>query len=245
MSTMVKRLVRRALRRCGIRLPFTDFICAEHIKSVCIGPEGRAKITVQEKLVFLDMPEIGDLQDTCTVDTETTYENFVRHSPDSVEGGRRRIGSTTFVMDWMPKSPVTRYALYEHEYSWFPAGSQLQPAVLAEYRCDRRTGHFLCELITPQAFEAAVVFERPRWPLLNTERRVMRYALKQIEAGAGRPSICDNGQRIEWRIAEPAIGTRYMCVAFHQNGLLLWKDTLEKNSFGGRMRRLVGRFAPG
>jgi hypothetical protein len=105
--------------------------------------------------------------------------------------------------------------------------------------------HLLCELITPQAFEAAVVFERPRWPLLNSERRVMRYALKQIEAGGGRPSICDNGRRIEWRIAEPKIGARYMCVAFHQNGLLLWNDTLQKHSLAGRMRRLVGRFAPG
>ena len=117
--------------------------------------------------------------------------------------------------------------------------------MFTEYVCERRTGHFLCELLTPQAFEAAVVFERPRWPLLNTERRVMRYALKQIEAGAGRPSICDNGQRIEWRIAEPKIGTRYMCVAFHQNGLLLWNDNLQKNSIAGMVRRLVGRLAPG
>ncbi len=242
---MVKRLVKRTLQRCGIRLPFTDVICAEHIKSICIGPEGRAKITVQEKLVFLAVPEMGDLQDTCTVDDETTFENFIRQSPDSMEGSRRRIGPSTFVMDWMPKSLITRFALYEHEYSWFPAGSQLEPAVFAEYRCDRRTGHFLCELITPQLFEAAVVFERPRWPLLNTERRLMRYALKQIDAGGGRPTICDNGLRIEWRIAEPKIGTCYMCVAFHQHGLLLWNDTLEKHSLAGRVRRLVGRLAPG
>ena len=242
---MLKRFVKPALQRCGIRLPFSDLICAEHIKSICIGPEGRAKVTVEEKLVFLEQPEIGDLHDACSVDQDTTFDNFIRQSPDSVETGRRRMGSNAFVIDWMPKSPVTRYGLYEHEYSWFPAGSQLQPAVFAEYRCDARTGHFLCELITPQAFEAAVVFERPRWPLLNSERRVVRYALKQIEAGAGRPAICDNGQRIEWRIAEPKVGTRYMCVAFHQNGLLLWNDTLQKNSFAGRMRRLVGRFAPG
>lgn len=242
---MLRRLVRRSLQRCGIRLPFSDFICAEHVKSICIGPEGRAKITVHEKLVFLDLPEAGDLHDTCTVDRETTFENFIRHSPDSVEGGRRRIGSTAFVIDWRPTSAVTRYALYEHEYSWFPAASQLQPALYTEYICDAKTGHFLCELITPQAFEAAVIFERPRWPLLNTERRVMRYALKQIEAGGGRPSICDNGQRIEWRIAGPTIGKRYMCVAFHQNGLLLWNDNLQKNSLGGLVRRLVGRLAPG
>jgi hypothetical protein len=242
---MMKRFVKRSLQRCGIRLPFSDFICAEHIKSICIGPEGRAKITVREKLVFLDSPEIGDLHDTCAVDQDTTFDNFIRHSPDSVEGGRRRIGSTAFVIDWMPKSVVTRYGLYEHEYSWFPAGSQLQPALFTEYRCGARTGHFLCELTTPQAFEAAVVFERPRWPLLNTERRVVQYALKQIEDGGGRPKICDNGRRIEWRIAEPKIGARYMCVAFHSNGMLLWNDNLEKTSIAGRVRRLVGRFAPG
>lgn len=242
---MLKRFIKRSLQRCGIRLRFSDLICAEHVKSICIGPDGRAKVTVQEKLVFLDQPEIGDLHDTCAVDQDTTFDNFIRHSPDSVEGGRRRIGSTAFVINWMPKSVVTRFGLYEHEYSWFPAGSHLQPALLTEYHCDTRTGHFLCELMTPQAFEAAVVFERPRWPLLNTERRVMQYALKQIEAGGERPGIRDNGRRIEWRIAGPKIGTRYMCVAFHQNGMLLWNDDLQKNSLAGRVRRLVGRFAPG
>lgn len=242
---MLNRLVKRTLQRCGIRLRFADVICAEHVKSIAIGPDGHAKVTVQEKLVFLNMPDIGDLQDTCMVDQETTFDNFIRQSPDSVEGGRRREGSAAFVIDWMPKAALTRYALYEHEYSWFPAGSHLQPALFTEYLCEARTGHFLCELSTPQAFEAAVVFERPRWPLLNTEKRVMRYALRQIEAGGGRPSICDNGQRIEWRIAEPKIGTRYMCVAFHQNGMLLWNDNLHKSSLAGRMRRLVGRLAPG
>jgi hypothetical protein len=242
---MLTRLIKRSLQRCGIRLPFTEVICAEHSKSICIGPDGRAKITVQEKLVFLDTPQIGDLHDTCTVDQETTFENFIRQSPDSIEGPRRRLGSNTFVMDWMPKAAVTRFALYEHEYSWFPAGSHLQPALFAEYHCEMKTGHFLCEVITPQGFEAAVVFKRPRWTQLNTERRIVRYALKQIEAGAGGPSICDNGQRIDWRIAEPNVGTKYMCVVFHQNGMLLWNDSLQKNSFVGRIRRLVGRFAPG
>ena len=242
---MLKGLVKRPLARCGIKLPFSGLICPAYLKSISIGPDGRSKVTVQEKLVFLDTPEIGDLHDVCTVDDETTFENFIRHSPDSVEGGRRKLRPGSFVVDWMPKTAVTRYALYEHEFSWFPAGSQLQPALFTEYVCERRTGHFMCELITPQAFEAAVVFERPRWPPLNTEKRVMRYALKQIEAGAGRPSICDNSQRIEWRIAEPKIGTRYMCVAFHQNGLLLWNDTLQKNSLAGMIRRLFRRVAPG
>ena len=242
---MLKRLFTRSLRRIGVRVPFHDVICAEHVKSIAIGGDGRAKITVQEKLVFLGVPESGDLQDTCLVDKETTFENFIRHSPDSVEGGRRRIGTTAFIIDWMPKSAVTKYALYEHEYSWFPQASQLQPALHTEYVCTARTGHFLCEFITPQAFEAAVVFERPRWTPLNTEWRIMRYALKQIEAASGGPTICDNGQRIEWRIAQPKIGARYMCVAFHTNGLLLWNDNFEKNSFAGRVRRLLGRVSPG
>ena len=242
---MLTRLVKRSLQRCGIRLRFSDLICAEHVKSICIGSDGRAKVTVQEKIVFLEPPDVGDLHDTCTVDEETTFDNFILHSPDSVEGGRRRVNATTFVIDWMPKTLVTRYGLYEHEYSWFPVGSHLQPALFAEYVCEARTGNFLCEVITPQAFEAAVVFERPRWPPLNTERRIMRYALKQIEAGRAGPKICDNGQRIEWRIAEPKIGTRYMCVAFQPNGMLLWSDNLEKRSLAGRLRRLVSRFAPG
>ena len=105
--------------------------------------------------MFLDLPEVGDLHDTCAVDEETTFDNFVLQSGDSVEAGRRRIGSTSFVIDWMPKSPVTPYALYEHEYSWFPAGSQLQPALYSEYRCAGKTGHFLCEWITPQALAVA------------------------------------------------------------------------------------------
>ena len=151
---MLKRLVKRSLQRCGIRLRFSDLICAEHLKSIAIGPDGHAKVTVREKLVFLDMPEIGDLHDTCTVDQETTFDNFIRHSPDSVEGGRRKIGSAAFIIDWMPNSAITRYALYEHEFSWFPAGLHLQPALFAEYLCEAKTGEFMCEFITPQAFEA-------------------------------------------------------------------------------------------
>ncbi len=181
---MLKRFVKRLLQRCGIRLPFTDVICAEHLKSIAIGPEGLSKVTVRKKLVFLDVPEMGDLHDICPIEGEATLDNFMRHSPDSIEGGRRRIGSTAVVIDWMPAAAVSRYTLYEHEYSWFPAGSQLQPALFTEYVCDAKTGHFVCELMTPEVFEAAVVFERPRWPSLNTERRVMQYALKQIRTGA-------------------------------------------------------------
>jgi hypothetical protein len=242
---MFRRLARKALLRLGIRMPFSDVICAEHIRSVCIDPEGRANVTVREKLIFLAQPEVGDLHDKCAVDSETTFDNFIVRSPDSAETGRRQAGRTAFVIGWHPRSRVTRYGVYEHEYSWFPAGSHLQPAVFTEFQCAMRTGDVLCEVITPQAFESAVVFERPRWPRLNTERRLVKYALKQLEAGAAGPAICDSGQRLEWRMAEPKIGTRYICVAFHQNGVLLWNDQLKKTSLAGQMRRLVGRLAPG
>ena len=94
----------------------------------------------------------------------------------------------------MPKAPAPATRCTSTNSPGFPQARSFSPRC-SPVQCDKRTGHFLCELITPQMFEAAVVFERPRWPLLNTERRVMRYALKQIEAGGGRPSICDNGRR--------------------------------------------------
>jgi hypothetical protein len=237
--------VRRFLKRAGLRPRFDDFVRAEHVRAICIGTDGRAKVTVQEKLVFLDLPEPGDLHDICAVDPQTTFENFIVQSSDSAETGRRRRGRDTFEINWEPRSKIIRYAVYEHEYSWFPLGSHLQPALFTEFQCTARTGHFLCELITPQAFEAAVVFERPRWPLLNTERRLVKYALRQLEAGAERPGIRDNGQRIEWRIAEPRVGKGYVCVAFHQNGMLLWGEQLKRRTLAGQMRRLVSRFAPG
>ena len=242
---MVARFIRRTLRRCGIKMRFTDVLCAEHVRSICIGTDGRAKIAVREKLVFLEPPEPGDLHDICAIDAETTFENFILQSADSAETGRTRQGRRAFVSDWEPRSRPTRFAIYDHEYSWYPVGSQLQPAVFSEFHCDARTGHYLCELITPQAFEAAVVFERPRWPRLNSERRLVKYALKLLEGGGERPSIHDNGQRIEWRLSEPRVGARYLCVAFHQNGMLLWNDQLRKTSIAGQMRRLVGRLVPG
>jgi hypothetical protein len=214
------------------------------VKTVCIDPEGRAQVTVQQKLVFLDVPESGDLRDTCTLDAATSYENFRAHSSDSVEVGRRRIGRTGATIYWQPKSQISRYGLYEHQCSWVLAGSYSEPAVCAEFQCDTKTGLFVFEMLTPQGFDAALIFERPRWPLLNSERKLVKYALKQLESGVERPAILDNGQRIEWKIREPK-RAQYICVAFHHHGMLLWKDRLEKTSIAGRMRQLIGRGAPG
>ena len=242
---MLKGLVRRSLQRCRIPLRFRDVLCAEHVKSICISPEGRAHVTVREKLVFLAAPEPGDLHDICAVDAETTPDNFILQSPDSVEIGRRQAGPHSFVIGWQPRLPVTRFGVYEHEYSWVPAGSHLQPALFTEFQCHVRTGHVCCELLTPHAFEGAVVFERPRWRWLNTERQLVKQALTLLESGGQRATIHDNGQRIEWRLAEPKVGVRYLCVAFHQHGVAHCAEQVSKTSIGGQLRRLVGRFAPG
>jgi hypothetical protein len=240
---MIKRLIRRALRGCGISLTFSGVICAEHVKTICIDPQGRAQVTVQQKLVFLEVPETGDLRDTCALDSATSYDDLRVQSSDSVEVRRRRIGRTGASIYWQPKSEISRYGLYEHQYTWILSGSYAEPAVCAEFQCDTKTGLFVFEMLTPQGFDAALICERPRWPLLNTEKKLVKYAMKQLESGAERATILDNGQRIEWKIREPK-RAQYICIAFHHHGMLLWKDRLEKSSIGGRMRQLIGRGAP-
>jgi hypothetical protein len=224
-----------------VALPFGDVICPEHAKAICIDSAWHAEFTVRQKLVFLDVPERGDLRDVCPLEGETTFDGLRFRSPDAVETGRRKVGRRAVAIDWEPQSRVTPYALYEHQYSWTAPGSYDQLAVFAEIEIHQRTGMFLFEMITPQSFDAAVVFERPRWPLLTTERRLARYALQQLEAGAERPSILDQGARIEWKIMGPRVGARYICAGFHQNGVLLWKDRLKKRSLVGGMRELVAR----
>ena len=240
----MKRLVRRLLRRCGLALPYADVICAEHAKYLGIDATGQARVTVQKKLVFLNVPEDGDLFDTCPLDPDVAFETFRLNSPDASEIGRRRVGRKAIAVEWKPRSPITRYALYDHEYSWAPQGAFNQDAVWCEFQCEEtRTGVFLFEMITPQEFSAAVVFERPRWTRLNTERKLLKYALKQLDGNAERPGIVDNGQRVSWKILGPKKNVRYICVAFHQNGVILWKDRLKKSSLTGGIRQLVERFS--
>ena len=69
--------------------------------------------------------------------------------------------------------------------------------------------------------------------------------MRQLDAGGDRASILDEGQRLNWTIPSPKMGARYICVAFHQHGVLLCRDRLTKSSMAGRMRRLVGRVVPG
>jgi hypothetical protein len=236
--------LRSLLRRCGIALPFSNAICADYVKTISIDRDWRAQATVKQALVFLDVPESGDLHDTCAVDPGLALESFVFQSPDAVEVGRRKLGRNAIVATWEPRTRVTPYAIYDHQFSWFPSGSHSQPALSTEFHCDQKTGTFMFEMITPESFEAAVVFERPRWPLLNSEKQLIKYALTKLETGAERASILNNGQRVEWKILGPKLGTRYICVVFHHNGVLLWQDKLKKGTLLGRLRELFGRLAP-
>ena len=191
------------------------------------------------------MPEIGDLHDACTVDDESV-ENFIRHSPDSVEGatfGSSDPGpssSTGCRRGRSPDTPCTNM-----NSAGFPPGRSCSRRCSRGTVCEKRTGHFLCELITPQVFEAAVVFERPRWPRLNTERRVMRYALKKIEAGAGRPASATTASESNGESPSRKSAPVTCAFAFHQNGLLLWNDNLQKNPLAGWVRRLGGPVGAG
>jgi hypothetical protein len=231
--------IRRVLKRCGVRLPFSAVICPEHVKSITIDSEWRAQISVRQTLVFLDVPEAGDLCDSCAVVPGTVLQDFLRRSGDSAETARRMVGRDHIVVDWTPRGTVTPYALYDHQYSWSPSGARPEPAFVSEFLCDMKTGTFVLEIVAPGPFETAVVFERPRWPLVNTEHRLMKYALKQLEAKTAHTATVDQG-RVESRILGPRRGTRYICVAFQYNGVAQWQDRLRKASLVGRMRQLVG-----
>ncbi len=219
-------------------------ICPEHIKTVTIDTNGRARIDVRQTLVFLKAPQAGDLYDSCSLDGETTVETFIRQSADAIDTGRRRSGKDGIVIDWKPKNAVVPYALYDHQYSWFPPGSHSQPALCSEFQCEKRTGMFLFEMITPQEFETAVAFPRPGWSHMRSERTLIKYALKQLDGGGERPTIADNGQRVEWRISGPVLGRRYVCVVFHRHGVALWQDQLKKGTLRNRLQQLMGRLAP-
>ena len=236
--------VRHTLRGLGMNISPASVICPEHVKTMSIGTDGRARVDVRETMVFLKAPQPGNLYDVCTLDKEITLDGFIRQSPDAIETGRRRRGRDTILIDWKPKNAVVPYALYDHQYSWFPPGSHSEPALCSEFRCEKRTGTFLLEMITPQEFEAAVAFPRPGRSHMKSEKNLIKYTLKQLEAGSEGPTIADNGQRVEWRIVGPRLGRSYVCVVFHRHGIALWQDLLKKGTLRYKIQELMGRLAP-
>lgn len=240
---MIKRSLRRVLRRCGIDIPFRQMICTDDVKSVCIGSEMGAKVTVRRMLVFLDLPETGDLHDTIPVEAGTDPKSAFYASPDAVEIGRERRGSAVLVR-WRPRSLIIPYGIYMHEYVWHPPGTYGGPALYTEIPCDMRTGMLVFEMLTPGTFQTAIVFRRPRWPRLTTERSLVKYALRRLDAAGERPVITDAGKRLEWKLAGPKVGDRYICVAFHANGVAQWQERLRATSFVGRLRHFLRPLIP-
>jgi hypothetical protein len=217
-------------------------ICPEHVRTIRLDAEWRPEVSVQQTLVFLDVRGRWALHDACTVNAGVELDSFAWRSPDALVTGQRKRGDT-IVIDWRPRERVVPFALYDHQYSWNPDGSYGEPAVCVDLRCDMKTGRFRCDIIGPDEFESAVVFEPPRWRSINTERRLIKHALKQMDVQDARPKIEDGGRRVTWEMMGPKVGARFMLVAFRRYGVALWQDRIEKESLSGRARQLFGRLA--
>lgn len=240
---MVSQWLRRVLRRSGLDVPFHGVVCAEDVKSICVEPGVGALVTVRRTLVFLEVPEPGDLVDTIP-ETGSDPTSALYESPDALEIARAPRGRAMLVA-WRPRQAVTPYALYTHQYSWRPSGSYAQAAQYTEIGCQMRTGALVLEMITPASFEAAVVFKRPSWPRLKTERSVMQHALRVLDANEGeRPAILEHGRRVEWKLVGPKAGDRYICVVFHAHGVAQWQDRIKATSFTGRLRQMMRPLIP-
>lgn len=232
----MKRWFRRMLRRWGMDVPFPDVVCPHHVKTIRIGEDARIDVTVRRSLVFLDLPEPGDLRDAVAMRGDG--DTLIHTSPDALELHRTSTPNWTLVY-WMPREPVVPYALYVHQHGWSAAATPVDAASFTEFRCDMRTGVVDVEIVTPGRFEAAVAFKRPRWRRLATERSLVKYALRQPEGEGNRPVIGENGTRLEWKLVGPRVGERYVCVAFRQHGVALWQRRLKEGSLMARARRLI------
>ena len=231
----MKRWFRRLLRRCGIDVPFSDVVCPHHIKAIRGIEGGRIEVIDRRSLVFLDLPEPGELKDFAPISGDA--ESAPYNSPDALELHRTSTQKGSLI-SWIPREPIVRYALYGHQHGWISPGGSGGAVLFMEYRCDMKTGVVDLELMAPERFEAAVVFKRPRWRRLSTESSLVKYALAQREAAGERPAILDDGARLQWKVVGPKIGERYVCAAFLEHGVEQWRKRLEAKSLVSRMRRL-------
>jgi len=216
-----------------------NVICPEHVKTIQFDPEWRTEVAVRQTLVFLDKAERGTLRDVCAVPPDEDAHTFLWRSDDAIEVGRRKRSSDTIVVDWRPKEKVVPHALYQHQYSWCPTGSQGKMAFCIDLRCEMKTGLFECDIVATQELEAAIVFDPPRWRSLNSEAKMIKHALKQMETPGERPAIGDGGRRIEWKVMGPKVGARFILVAFRAHGVAVWQEQLRENSLFGRARKLL------
>jgi hypothetical protein len=243
MPVVMTRWVRRTLRRYGYELPFRQVICPAQIKTIRVDASWRAVVTVRSTLVFLDLPDDGDLHDFYPFDP-SNVQSVIHQSSDSVEIGRRRYRSGTLSY-WRPRDPLVRYAAYDHQYTWSSPGWESQASLYTEMSCDMRTGVQTLQIAAPLSFTAAVAFKRPRWPRLTSERSLIKYALARLDrAREHAPVIFEDGQRVEVTILGPRVGDRYVCIAFTADGLAEWRERLAKTSLAGRVRGALGSLVP-
>jgi hypothetical protein len=238
---MVAGVLRNLARRVGVNLPFAGVVCAEQVRTIYIETDWRARITVKKTLVFLESPGERDLWDTYSAGPGERLETLAYDSPDGMQVARedRKDGSVRIY--WQPRMDIIPYALYTHQDTWVPPTMYKQAAIFSEYRGEARTGVVVTEIVTPMTFEAAVVFERPRWPRLTSVRALVQYALERLKETMDPPPISPDGKRLEWRIDGPRAGTSYLCVAFHQHGVSEWEERLKSATLAGRLTALVGR----
>jgi hypothetical protein len=244
MELHVPSWIRAAGKRAGLRLPFTNVICAAGTKSIALDADGRVRIGVARTLVFLEPPEPEALADTYTIGPGERLEALAWESPDALELTRvwqKKAGRVT--VRWRPTEPIIPFALYVHRNDWIPAGSADGPALCIDYRCDMRTGVFVVELAGATPFETVVAFKRPRWPRLSSDRQVVRYALDCLNAHANLARLAEDGTRAECEIRNPKVGDQYLLVAFRRFGVVDMEEWLRQTSMMGRLRRHVGEWA--
>ena len=232
------RWLRRTFRRCGLDVPFTGVVCPEEVKTISIDPQWRATTTVRRQMVFLERPVEGDLRDIVPVASGAGGDSRILASPDGTDIGRRPLGTGTCVY-WKPREPIIEYAVYTHERSWSTPAHDVKEVLCTELVCRSKVATLGIEIVAPASYETAVAFKLPRWHRLATERRLMTYALAQIDSSQSRPIISDARMRVSWKVSRPRIGERFVCIAFTASGLAAWQQVLEKTSIRGRLRRLL------
>jgi hypothetical protein len=238
---MIRTWLNAALRPVGLRLPYGGVICAEINKRIVIEDDWRARILTQRTLVFTGLPGPGDLRDAYPILPGAPAETLLYDSPDGTEVGRRRLNASTLAIDWLPRHPIVRYALYRHEDAWTAPESYRKAALSAQYTCDMKTGAFSIEFLTPGLFETGVLFRAPRMRRFRTERSLMKYALAQLQApGSCKPHLHDSGRRATWQLEGPRKGECFLIVLFHEHGVADWEERINSTSLAGRARKLFG-----
>ena len=231
------------MERVGIRLPFAGVICVNGTQTISIDDEWRPSISTKRTLVFLEMPDAGDLRDTYGLGSGEVVSSVIYSSPDAVELAREQSSSGSVTLYWWPRDPVALYTLYEHENGWAPTATFDRAALCHEFLCDMRTGAFTIECLGPMPFETAVVFRQPRWLRPPTERAVVSHALKLLKTAPEAPRILDEGRRIACDIRAPKVGERYLFVAFLKCGIADCERWLDETSILNRARRIVDTWA--